>query len=128
MGLSPRHTALLAVLFVVGLALGQSGRADGVAMLVADVYRAYVQAEYIMLQARQNVAADGLVEYAVMVDDQARLVEFAAAREQSRVRASAVPGWQVVAVPPEQQEGLELLRKQPFVTVAWRNRGLWICH
>jgi len=123
------HLAVLLVtLFAVGMALGSSGRVDALSSLAADVYRAYAQAQYIMMQARENVTADGRIEFAVMAEDEALLERFVAGRQDWSLRDSAVPGWQVVSTPQGQQEGLDLLRQQPFVRVAWRNRGLWVCH
>jgi len=115
------------MLFVLGLAAG-SGRLDFLGDATTVFYRAYVQAQRVLLQARGNVSPDGLAEYAVLVTDETGLERFVAAREGWQLRASNVPGWRVIATPADAAGALPMLKAQPFVQVAWENRGLWVCH
>ena len=117
----------LAALFVLGLAAG-SGRLDFLGEATTAFYRAYVKSQQVLLQARGNVSADGLAEYAVMNSDEAGLERFVSAHEGWQLRASNVPGWRVVAAPQGDDGVLPALKAQPFVQVVWENRGLWICH
>jgi hypothetical protein len=126
---SPAHlAALVGVLFAVGVALGASGYLDVIARLAGDFQRAYVRAQYVMLQAQDNVSATGEIEYAVLAEATAELERLVARQPAWSLRASSIPGWHVVALPAGEAGGLALLRAQPFIRFAWRNRGLWICH
>lgn len=122
------QAGVVAGLFALGLLLGASGRADFLARFVADAYRLYVEAQYVMLQARDNVGRDGRLEYAVLADPPEALAQLIGAQTGWSVRPSELPGWQVVSTPADQPGALELLQRHPSVRVAWRNRGLWVCH
>ena len=123
-----RLVTLLTLLFAIGVALGSSGRVDFIGQVAGNFFNAYVQAQYLMLQAQGNVNTAGNAEYAVRVDDQAQLAQFVSGLEGWSLRAASLPGWQVVSAPADQRDGLMLLKRQPFVTLALKNRGLWICH
>jgi hypothetical protein len=122
------QAGVVAGLFALGLLLGTSGHADFLARFVADAYRLYVEAQYVMLQARDNVGRDGRLEYAVLAEEPEALARFVGEQAGWSVRPSELPGWQVVSTPADQAGALDLLQRNPSVRVAWRNRGLWVCH
>jgi len=122
------QAGLVAGLFALGLLVGTSGHADFLARFVAEAYRLYVDAQYVMLQARDNVGRDGRLEYAVLADAPETLAQFVGEQAGWSVRPAELPGWQIVSAPADAPGAPGLLQRQPSVRVAWRNRGLWVCH
>ncbi len=119
----------LLTLFLFGIGLGQ-GQFDGVARVGLGAFNTIADAHYAIYLARENVNAAGESEYALLLEDggQERLRAFLSTRPGWHMRDAAVPGWTVVAAPGAAGDVMSEVRGEPYVRIAVRNRGLWICH
>ena len=131
----PTHRLTTGMMYAVAFALafGVGTRAfDPLSVMAVDTFEIIARAQYKMHLASQNLNADGQAEYAVLLtnsDAVGELVAWANGEGDLQVRDAAIPGWQVVSVPPERgQVVANTLREQSFSRAVLRNRGMWICH
>ncbi len=120
---------VIAGAFALGVGIGH-GALDRLAVLGLRIFDAIAESHYVLYQARENLTADGAMEFAVLVGsgDVRRLAAFVDQHPGWRLRESLIPGWHVVSVPGDRTDALERLRASGVARAVLRNRGMWLCH